>query len=154
MVDAQEGMSRAEVTIAAMVQQVRPDGRLAAEAAAGSIRGPFLAPVDLQLRQQRLAVADGGELSTRALAEAIVEAHKQLGTAVSCASDLRAYTAEVGGMDREWLVTQLQAECERKEGETDTTERASAMLQLRRRVGTFQVGSLARNCLHLILKSE
>jgi len=51
----------------------------------------------------------------------------------------RSYTGEVRGEDRQWLADRLAAECERQEGRTDSTDRRSASLQLRRRVAAYQV---------------
>jgi len=46
---AQEALTRAQETIARMLQQARPGGRLADAAAGGALRGPFLAPIELQV---------------------------------------------------------------------------------------------------------
>ena len=135
----QEGISRAEQTTAALMQQVRPGGRRAEAAQAGAMRGPFLAPAELELRRLRLSPTEAASRDTRPLAEAVLQAYKHLGSAVSCASDLRSYSAVVQGPDRQWLMEQIQRECEQREGKTDTTDRKSAMLQLRRRVGAYQV---------------
>ncbi len=51
----------------------------------------------------------------------------------------RSYTGEVRGDERQWLADRLAAECERQEGRTDSTDRRSASLQLRRRVAAYQV---------------
>jgi hypothetical protein len=87
---AQEALTRAQETVSRMLQQARPGGRLAEAASGAALRGPFLAPVELQARRLRLASSDGGgDAPTRPLAEAVAEAFVHLCTTLSCASDLR-----------------------------------------------------------------
>jgi len=57
---AQEALTRAQETIAQMLQQARPGGKLAEAAASGALRGPFLAPVELQASLLLCARAESG----------------------------------------------------------------------------------------------
>lgn len=115
----QTAFQTAENTVHELLDKVKSDPKMKADAARGVIRGPQLALVELQMRKlaltgerkERPQQADngpqgsqqGGEPNqdegqdgknsegdfTRALAEAILKYYKQLGHMLSCAVDLR-----------------------------------------------------------------
>jgi hypothetical protein len=63
---------------------------LASRGESAQLRGPALAPVELQLRRLRLAKAAGGATpDTQPLAEALSAVFPRLSTSLSCATDLR-----------------------------------------------------------------
>ena len=115
----QTAFQSAENTVHELLDKVKSDSQMKADAARGVIRGPQLALVELQMRKlvqtgertEGSSQADnglqgsqqGGDINkdvgqdgknpegdmTRALAEAILSYYKELGHMLSCAVDLR-----------------------------------------------------------------
>lgn len=111
------GVAAAEATLAELGAKVEGDDARRTAAAAGSLRTPLLAPLELLLRRLVLAgvvgsdaLAEERQVLLQALAEGVLGACRRLGHTFSCVPDLRMYLAPLATSPAHaaWLAKELR----------------------------------------------